>query len=460
VAGGKIADRIAPERLFLLVATLAGLILVALIPLAGGNEELNFQRAATIAAGHLMPEPAMLPGGIADMLSITHRTFAEGRSPPFSYSREQFGEVAALKLHAELPKLVRPNPIAVLNPISYLAQAPAIALGMALGMPPLALFYLGRLAGLVAGILLTFFAIRIAPVHKHSLAAAALLPPMLFSRSTLDADQLTNGLAFLFLAITIREIAARGKLRAGTTGALATGAFLLAQAKSAYLLLPIQTLAIPLERFRSRSAKALACSIICIPGIVASAAWMLFLKQGYFTALKYRTWSGVVEPDAQVRLVLSNPFAYAGTLLHTVFGTAFIPDTIVGFLGVFGPPVMLPMALIVAIAFLLAATIIAEERVTEPELRSWRTRSLAIAISVATVVLILTLLYLQWTRIGAPAVDGFSGRYLYPLAPLLLLAVPSTGKRIFSLSASQGLAILAMVSAFATLWMTWATYLG
>ena len=40
----------------------------------------------------------------------------------------------------------------------------------------------------------------------------ALLPTILFTRSTLDADQFTNGLAFLFLALTFGEIAAAGRI--------------------------------------------------------------------------------------------------------------------------------------------------------------------------------------------------------------------------------------------------------
>jgi uncharacterized membrane protein len=168
----------------------------------------------------------------------------------------------------------------------------------------------------------------------------------------------------------------------------------------------------------------------------------------------------VVEPDRQIAYVLSEPLTYAGTLLQTVFGTAFIPNTIVGFFGIFGPPVMMPILLITVLAFLLAATIVAEERVTQPPLRALSTRLLALAIAGATVVIILTLLYLQWTRFGAATIDGFRGQYLYPLAPLLLLAVPSSGRRIFLLSAPGWLAILAAVSVAGTWWMTWWTYLS
>ena len=457
--GSLFGFRLAPESLFLLFALVGGLILLALIPpLAGGNEEMNLQRSAMIANGHMLVRPAALPGGLADLLDITDRTFTEGKQPPLHYSRAQFDEVATLKLRASEPRIVEPNPIAVLNPVSYLPQAPAIALGEQASFSPLLVFYLGRLAGLIAGIVLTFFAIRIIPVHKFGLAAIALLPPILFSRSTLDADQFTNGLAFLFLALALREIAASGPISQKTIVALALAAFLLAQAKSAYLLLPLLTFALPAQRFASASRKALACAIICLPGIGASAAWMLLLKLTYFTALQYHSWSGLVEPHQQLELVLSHPLNYAATLIKTVFGTAFIAKSLIEFLGVFGPPVQLPFGIIIMLAGLVMATILSGDTMVDPQLKAGRTRALAIGVAVATVLIILTLLYLQWTRFGGPEIDGFNGRYLYPLVPLVLLFIPSAGRKLFRLSSSAWLVALAFVSVAATSGMTWWTY--
>jgi uncharacterized membrane protein len=453
--------RLGPDTLFLLFALIGGLLLIALIPpLAGGNEEMNFQRSAMIANGHMLVKPAPLPGGIADLLDITDRTFTEGVQPPLHYSRQQFEKVAALKLRADQPRIVQTNPIAVLNPVSYLPQAPIMAAAQALGLSPLTIFYLGRLAGLLTGIVLTVFAIRTIPVHKYGLAAVALLPPILFSRSTLDADQLTNGLAFLFLALVTREVAASGPIRGRTIATLAVAAFLLAQAKSAYLLLPLMSLAIPAQRFGTATRRVVSCALITLPGILASIGWMLLLKLTYFTALSYRTWSGVVEPHQQLAAVLGHPLAYASVLLRTSFTTPVIPRAIIEFLGVFGPPVRLPMLVIVALAGLLMLTVASGERMAKPALKSWRTRALAIAIAAVTVVVILTLLYLQWTRFGGPVIDGFNGRYLYPLAPLLLLLIPPAGRKLFGQSSSAWLIALGFVSVGATWWMTSWTYLA
>ena len=42
----------------------------------------------------------------------------------------------------------------------------------------------------------------------------------------------------------------------------------------------------------------------------------------------------------------------------------------------------------------------------------------------ATIAISLTLLYLQWTAVGATKIEGFQGRYFYPILPLLFAAAP------------------------------------
>lgn len=451
-----------PEWLFALFALVGGIVLIGLIPpVGGGNERYNFHRAASVASGHLLVGPAVLPGGIAEFLDVSREKFREARSPPYSYSRSDFEKIAAILLQADEPRIVPPNPIAVLHPVSYLPQSAAIAAGQWVGLPPLALFYSGRLAGLLAGIALTFFAIRAIPIHRHALAAIALLPPILFTRSTLDADQVTVGLAFLFLAFVIREAAAVGRISSGALAGLAVGAFLLAQCKSGYLLLPLLSLAIPENRFGSVRAKLLACAIICVPGIVASAAWMIGVRLSYFDGIaQYRTWSGIVRPADQLQFILSEPLTYLRIVVATLFATPLVPKVVLEFLGVFGPPVTLPMPFYPIAGALVAGAIFSDRRFPRGPLTSWRTRLFALAIAAATILIIMTLLYLQWTQYKAPFIDGFQGRYLYPLMPLILLSIPAAGRPFLGVPAQYWLVALGLFSIAATWWKTWETYLA
>jgi len=450
-----------PEILFVLLAAIGGLVLTALIPpMGGGNEQMNFLRAANLASGNVAVAPAALPGGIADFLEISDATFPEGRNPPYSYSRAEFEKLASIPLRAEEPAVVQPNPIAVLHPVSYLPQAPVIALGESIGLSPLILLYLGRLAGLATGIALTFCAIRIIPIHKHALAAIALLPTISFSRSTLDADQLTNGLAFLFWALVTRETLAQGRIKTNAVAGLAIIALLLAQSKSAYLFLPLLALAIPADRFQSARAKASAIALIVVPGAIGSLAWMVMLRQSYFQGLEYSTWSGAVSPDRQLSFILSDPLAYAGILARTIFATPLVPKSMIDFLGLFGPPVMMPAIFYPVLTVLTGGVLLAGDQTSHERSGTQPIRLLGVMLALITVGIILTLLYLQWTRFQGPTVEGFNGRYLYPLAPLLLMFVKSKGEPIFGLRAAGWLLLLGLVSLGGTWWVTWSTYLA
>jgi hypothetical protein len=84
---------------------------------------------------------------------------------------------------------------------------------------------------------------------------------------------------------------------------------------------------------------------------------------------------------------------------------------------------------------------------------------LALAAFAATFALILTLLYVQWTGFGAPTVQGFQGRYLYPVLSGLLMALPRRPAVLFGLSTTAWIAALAATATATTLAMTVSTYL-
>ena len=449
---------LAPETLFLIFATFGGLALVALIPpVAGGNEQFNFQRVANLAAFHLLIEPAQIPLGTKRLLDIAHGQFNPDQLPPYHYSSAQFDAVAAIPLDAATPTTLDPNPIAVLNPVAYIPQVGAYWLGEAFGWPPLILFYLGRLAGLAAAIGLTFAAVRRMPFHRYGLTAVALLPTLAFSRSTLDADQLTNGLAFLFVANILGVASAGEQIRWRTALWLAALAFLIAQCKTAYLVLPALAFAIPVGLYGSARRYLLASLAIVVPGALVSIVWMLALQHGYFAGIHYFVRGAAIYPEGQVAAILADPLAYAQVVARTIFASPLAPLALIGLIGLFGPPVFMP-----ALAYPLVAGTLAAVLIGEGATIAWRPtallRGLAIACVLAGFGLILTLLYVQWDSVGAPVIQGFSGRYLYPFAPILLLFVPTKKLALFGLEAKDWTAILGVIAGGFTLGVTWATY--
>jgi uncharacterized membrane protein len=94
-------------------------------------------------------------------------------------------------------------------------------------------------------------------------------------------------------------------------------------------------------------------------------------------------------------------------------------------------------------------------------LKSRSTRLLALLLFGSAALIVLTLLYLQWNGVAAPIIQGFQGRYLYPVVPLLFLFVPNlrsgAGRKI---SARSCLLAVGALSVAITCWVTWKTYLA
>ena len=410
-----------PEYFFLIVALTTGLLFCALIPpLGGGNETFALQRAASIAFGYLRIQDAYLPSGIVAFMHEGDSFFREGMKIPFSFSAAELHAMATIPIGTDTA-LISPNAIAVHHPMSYFPQAIAIRLSAVLHFSPLTIFYLARLSGLVTAIFLTFHAIRRMPSHGWVLCAFALLPTTVFSRSTLDADQITNAFAFFFIATTLREIVRKDPIHLKNIFALAVTAFIAAQCKNVYLFLPLLAIAIPRVRLNSGMQRVISLLLIALPGFIGSVTWLALVRHDFalHSSPTYTIAAGTVDIVQQSSFVLHHPLSYLVILLKTLFGTPFFAKILIDIFGVFGPPLTLP-ALVIFILIVLFAAIVASDRSLIAHYGKV-TRYLTGLIIGVFFCISLTALYVQWTPLGADHVSGFQGRYLLPLLPLLLI---------------------------------------
>jgi uncharacterized membrane protein len=246
-----------------------------------------------------------------------------------------------------------------------------------------------------------------------------------------------------------------GKISARALTVLVLSALVVAQCKSAYLLLPLLALAIPVERFGSRWGWMVASALVILPGIVTSAVWMIALKNSFFAGAQYHTWAGNVYPDRQMAHIIANPLSYVTALLRTMFASNLVPIALLGFIGIFGPPVAMPVIFYAAILGCLLIVLRGESSRPVPAAARW----LAPAIFAAGFVLILTLLYVQWDGVDAPVVNGFQGRYLYPLvAPLLVFLPRRKSGPFLGLESKHWAGVLGVFALSGTFLVTWTTY--
>lgn len=314
---------------------------------------------------------------------------------------------------------------AVYPPVPYLPSAIAMRAGRTLGVSTAGILLLGRLANLATFVALVALAIRRIGSRRWLLAVLALLPVVLFQAATISADAITVALVVLVIAdamaLTTRseDEITRALL---VECALAVGA--LALAKPPYVAVAV-VLLVPALRHRGRVLVTLASTLV-VAALLAGAwsAWAAdrHVPQDFPPA--YLDGSGNyayrdVDPDAQFEYLRSHPFSLLSAIGHTVAREGDeIASDVVAQTAWWEVPwwlVVAAAAAVVALACFDAAP------------RLDRALRITAGVLVAGLVLVVFLLaYSGWNAVGAPRVDAFQGRYLFPAFALaLLICVPS-----------------------------------
>lgn len=408
------------------IAFLAGLFFLFVTPPFGSADETaHFERAFEVATGAYTGADGVTPGMQAVMDDAFGKVVAGE-----AFNAADFERLAAVDLGAgettPWPKPLR-RVMRLHSPACYLHLAPVMVAGTALSLPPLTIFYLGRLAALLAGVFLVRAAINAAPKSfRPPLVFIGLLPTTIVFFAAFNIDSLLIGLGFYFFA----RIAALGESGARLTrrdiAELAAIAFMLGQFKTGYLLLPALALVLPSTQFGGLKARALALALIILPGMAASLSWAMIVKTQMLGDVVYSTMNGNhVEPAAQLRLILENPLDYAATVIRTFTQSNAPALAWLSFIGLGGwTNIALSPFVYAALSFGLLLVWLSGDKPKGP-LGAPVGIALQLTLAAGTALAILTLVYLQWNGVGHEVIDGFQGRYFTAFAPLLLAAAPA-----------------------------------
>ena len=444
-----IALLLSPARLFLLFSGVFGLALLALVPpLCGGDEPMHFERTYEIVTGNFLGTTEA-PAGISLFIERGIAAVRASLELGISFGGEQFRELHSIALQknvmAPLPHPER-KIMAIHNPLSYLPAAVGFRIGLWLELAPLYLLYLSRLVSFLVGIWLVWQAIRLLPAHAYSLCMVALLPTSVFLFATLTIDTFTIGLAFLFFAMVTHHCTQPTiPITHRQSAALITVALLLAQCKSAYLLLPLLAILLPREIFASNRHRLTVLLLTTLPGMVLGIGWLLLARQEYFYDIRYQTWGGQVNPDAQIWFILTEPFSYLLVLLRTVFATVWLPESLIRMtVGLGWHQVTLPAFLFVPIFAGLMVVLLGEPHRLQTPPTLWQ-KAVQASIIMSTITISLTFLYIQWTQLQGEVIKGFQGRYLLPLLPMAFCLLPTKVQLLTPLRCGKIIAIMAFV---------------
>ena len=388
------------------------------------DEPDHFVRAFQISEGHLV---STWEGGIGrGVLPISIIRILE----PFGPVRYNKTTTSWTEIRDAMRIPLQPDirakytlELAYYSPLPYLPQAIGIGIGRVMRWPPLVLMYMGRFCNLWAWIALGYLALRIAPGFGRPLLLLILMPMSLSVGTSLSADAITNGLAFVVTALAFNAAIKKS----GTenpiiswrwVAAFVIGSAALTQPKAAYLPLAGLIFCVPAKRFGGLKRFATILLVLAIAN-----ASLLLLWERQTPGLNMITYLG--HPDVSAHKQFDFLLGHPKTLLMLPIASAerdglLIILSFVGRLGWLN----IQVSPLFAVIYLLLLLIACRSSAESPMLANkWLVAVVSGAVVVAATEALLVLLDLVWTHVGSSRVDGLQGRYFIPIACALLMFV-------------------------------------
>ncbi|MDD6435218.1 MAG: DUF2142 domain-containing protein [Clostridiales bacterium] len=315
--------------------------------------------------------------------------------------------------------------------ICYLPMGAGIWLGRVLGMSFSHIFMFGRITNLLVYCLMISAVLGITKRFRLMISLFAMIPTLLFMACNYSYDPICVSGITLAFAIFFRTYQDSDyKLTKGRAlmmlGAAAFGCL----PKQIYFPVFVLLLFVPKDSFESRSDRRFFYGIIILGVLVIIASFMApFILSGGNNKTDLRGGSDVSAPG-QIAYIFSHPVQYTKTLLTFLFGSYFNPREIVidavknfyfisfYFNRTFKGAYIFLLPCLYAFLFDRPGEDLA---ITCKKKPGSLLKFLTILIFFGTCVLMATALYVSFTPVGNPTIEGCQKRYLLPLLPPLLM---------------------------------------
>lgn len=391
-----------PETIFCTLATVAGLLMLFLLPLFRAPDEMaHFARAYQVSQGQIVSQNDHgRTGGVIPQIEGYN---FHNKLTPETYLFFDFSSSA------------------VYSPISYIPQAIGIAIGKLIYPSVAVMVYAGRIVNLIAYIAMLYAAIKIAKRGKWVYAVVGLIPMAIQQAGSLSADVMTLGPVFLFIATVQNLFTQTTLLTKKQAGMLIALSAVLGLTKQTNVLLLLALLFIPKRLFASTWHKYRLLLLTLGIGVVLALGWYMITRMLHYN-FSYALNNGVSQAG-QIDFILHHPLSAFTAFFTTFFGgqslsspADFIMISMIGYFSWFD--YKLPLFLIIVSYLLLLVTLLRrdDEKAKDSKTLVW-SHAAIFAASIAAVALAL---YISWTPVGQGYIIGLQGRYFLIYIPLLI----------------------------------------
>lgn len=303
------------------------------------------------------------------------------------------------------------------RPLAYISPAVGLTIGRLLHLGAYPTFYLGRLFNLLFIALCLYFAMKLMPFSKTALFAIATFPMTLHLACSYSYDCYNIGLCMVLFSYLVRLIYSKNKITVRDFITVSLIAFCVLPYKTAYIGLGFLAFFIPKENFKTKRQNylyKLVFAFIGIVGIIPVQIGRIFSLSAETTVVNgeavhwYSLADIITSPVNSIlvvcRTVARNFKVYYLTMVADQFGW---------------------LQLHLSVVFTLLFTLILIYSLTKVKgsadaIRP-RGRIFVGVIMLATYLLVIVLLMMDFTPKGADAVIGVQGRYFLPALPLIVL---------------------------------------
>lgn len=424
---------------FVTVVLVFGLFFVFKTPLLwGADETTHVGRVYQLAHGQILSQEihdgysgygfgGYIPSSLKEVILYVNRDFNVNAPQEVPGVRwvdipEDYNKFANFSLQRPLVQYNFSN-TAIYSPISYAPSTIAFQIAAITDLKLGPTIFLGRIFDLMLYITIAGAALYALRGYKIQwlFFAIGLLPTMVYQASFINADAVTNTVAFALAALIAKGLLNRSKLTRFETYLMLFCAFLMPITKPTYIFISLLIFTIPIKKLSLPSKYGrliLAGSVVA--GIMLYAAWQL--NTGYLSNASKWIIAGVVpwwqsiDSTAQVKYVLGHPFDFIKSFMRTLLiADNGYWDGIFGRLG-FNYVTVPATAHVLAVASVITAILMSERL-------SMTKKRLAAFLSVAfvSILAIFGTLYITISEVGQATIEGVQGRYFMPILPIILL---------------------------------------
>ena len=436
-----------PERVFATIALAAGVVIIIAFPVGNvlsWDDQIHYQNALSVSFLSDVEETA------SDRMQILLYNKEDGFSQDASFGRgemaadtlnrpwswdEIYGYAEQLDSGATAQSVSSIEGVSTIvsqfSAVAYIPSACGLWLGRFLHVSFSMTFVLGRLFNLLSYVTIVFFAIRIIPTKKSLLTVVALLPTNVFLAANYSYDAWLISFFMLGTAMAIREFSDERPMTTSRAFALFLVFLVGLGPKAVYFPMLAILMLMPSSKFESKPQKKrfyIVGVVVALLAVATFALPLLSTKGG--GSGDYRGGSGV-NASAQTALAFQDPVSFMRIIIDFMFGVYLTPvsidSSLVDFAYLSSIRATFPSLTCMSLLFVTGAAL-TDCSSLSARVFGWKSRLWVVFLSLVTIFLSCTALYVSFTPVGLPTVNGMQARYLLPLVfPVCALAL-GTGR--------------------------------